>query len=398
MDKGNKQHLLKLYNGRVITSSGILKEGSVIIRGGMIEKITTSPIELPSDATTIDCQGNYIAPGAIDIHCHGGGGCDFTEATAEAFLTVARIHAEHGMTSIYPTIACAPNETFYKVFDAMAEVATRDDHGGANILGLHLEGNYLNPAYKGGQYPEFLLQPNRDEYRQMLDYSPYIKRWSISPELQGAMAMAREISNKGVVASIAHTEADHATMLEAVESGFSMVTHLYNAMSGVHKRGAFKHSGVIESCYLIDELNVEIIADGVHNPPTLLRFAHKFKGVEKTAIVTDSNACAALEGVTSFYGGRVIIEDGVGKTADRTALSSSIATSDRLIRVMVQQAGIPLLDAVRMASETPARIMNIGDKKGSLQKGLDADIIVFNDAIDVLHTMIGGRVVFSKEA
>lgn len=387
--------MIKLYNGRVITPSGIINNGTVLVEGDKIVEVTASNIETPVDGEAIDCGGNCVAPGLIDIHCHGGGGYDFMDATVEAFRSIMETHARYGMTSIYATTACCSNETIYKVlntYEQMKEV----DHKGCNLLGVHLEGNCLNPKYKGGQNPEFLMTPDEAEYRPIAEYGSGVKRWSISPELPGALEMGRYLSRRGILPSIAHSDADHETMKAAVSSGFTHVTHLYNAMSGIHKNREFKRAGVVESCYLLDELSVEIIADGVHNPVELLLFVHKFKGVERTALITDAMACAGVEGMTSYYDGRVIIEDGVGKLADRSALASSIATADRLVRVMTQQAGIPLIDAVRMGAETPARIMGVADRKGSIQKGKDADIIVFNNNIDILRTMVGGKSVYVR--
>ena len=381
--------LLKLFNGTILTPSGTIRNGTLMIRDGKIDEITDANIE--TDCPQLDVKGSYIAPGCIDIHTHGGAGHDFYDATPEAFIAIAEAHARHGMTSLYPTIAVSPNETFYRVFDVFEQLKTVQ-HNGANLPGIHLEGNYLNPVYKGGQNPLYLALPDEAEYRDMLEHSPDIKRWSISPELPGAIEMGRYISRRGVLPSIAHTNADHQTVVEAYKNGYTHATHLYSAMSTIHKEREYKYSGVVESVYLIEEMTAEVIADGIHLPHTLLQFAYKFKGPEKVALITDAMELALCPGMKVTHDGRVIIEDGVAKLADRSAIAGSIATSDRLIRTMIA-AGIPLHDAIRMAAETPATIMGIQDRKGTLCKGMDADVIVFDKDINIQTTIIGGRIV-----
>ena len=221
--------------------------------------------------------------------------------------------------------------------------------------------------------PEYIRNPQSEEYKHIIENTSCIKRWDAAPELEGAIEFGRYVSSKGVVTSIAHTTANYNVVKAACEAGYSLATHFYNAMTGVHKKREFKYEGTIESIYLMDGMNVELVADGIHVPPVILRMVHKMKGVERTCLITDAMGCTASDSKEAFDP-RVIIEDGVCKLSDRSAIAGSIATMDRLIRTMVQQAEIPLEDAVRMASETPARIMGIYDRKGSLDKGKDATL------------------------
>ena len=208
--------------------------------------------------------------------------------------------------------------------------------------------------------------------------------------MPGALDFAKFITSKSVLASIAHTSAGFKAVKAGFEAGFTHVTHFYNAMPGFHKYHEFKHEGTVESVYLIDDMTVEMIADGIHVPPVLLSLIHKVKGVERTCLITDALACAASDSQVAFDP-RVIIEDGVCKLSDRSALAGSIATMDRLIRTAVDQAYIPLADAVRMASETPARIMGIYDRKGSLQRGKDADINIFDKTLNLVKVISMGK-------
>jgi N-acetylglucosamine-6-phosphate deacetylase len=205
----------------------------------------------------------------------------------------------------------------------------------------------------------------------------------------------------GILPAIAHTDAVYEDVIEAFNSGYTLATHFYSAMSGVTRRNAFRYAGVIESAYLIDNMDVEIIADGVHLPAPLLKLICKIKGTQHTALITDAMRGAGMAPGESILGSlkdgiKVIIEDGVAKMPDRTAFAGSVATFDRLVRNMVKLAEVPLIEAVRMASETPARIMNIKDKKGSLEKGKDADIVIFNNDIQVDTTIVNGKIVYKN--
>lgn len=372
-----KNTYTKLLNGPILTPEGILRDAHLLFSEGKIVEISRRNTEIDG-AQIIDARGHYIAPGCIDIHVHGGGGHDFTEATPEAFYAAATAHARYGTTAIYPTLAASPREVFDRATSA-CETIMNAPRTGARILGLHLEGNYLNPLMRGAQDPAFLYPPRPEEYAGMLERSRCIKRWSAAPELEGALDFGRYATRRGVLVSIAHTAAGYPQLKAALEAGYRHVTHFYNAMTGVHRAGGFKREGTIESVYLMkDELTVEVVADGVHVPPAILQLVFQLMGAGRVALVTDAMLPAACPETGLIYGGRVIVEDGVCKLADRSAIAGSIATMNRTIRTMTQQAGVPLPEAVRMASQTPAEIMHIDDRKGSLAPGKDADIILFD--------------------
>ena len=383
----------KITNAKLLLPTGIAHDKSVVFESGKIVEISDNNTMIGS-LPTIDAKGCFVAPGCIDTHIHGGGGHDFTEATTEAFRAIAHAHARYGTTALYPTLAAAPLSVFEESI-RVCESVMKEEPKGASILGLHLEGNYLNRTMCGGQNPEYLSLPDEKEYKALLRETSCVKRWSAAPELPGALEFGRFASDLGVLVSLAHTVADYSIIKEAYQYGYTHATHFYNAMTGVHKQGEYKKEGTIESVYLMDDMTVELIADGIHVPPAILQLVYKLKGVDKTILVTDAMAPAASENPVS-HDKRVIIEDGVCKLADRSALSGSIATSDRLIRTLVNQAGIPLFDAIRMASETPARIMGIYDRKGSLEKGKDADIIIFDENIEIQTTIVEGRIVYNK--
>ncbi len=380
--------LQQIINGRILTPKGWLKGGSLLVEGNKIVKVSESA-ELVDGATVIDAKGCDVVPGGIEMHVHGGGGRDFMEGEEEAFRVAVDAHLQHGTTAIFPTLSSSTVpmiEAAMKVCDKLMEEPD------SPIMGLHLEGPYFNMAQAGAQIPEWIKAPVKEEYEHLLKYSKCLKRWDEAPELEGSIDFVKACVENGVLPSIGHTRATYEDVHAANEAGMTHATHFYNAMPVVYKNREFKTAGTVESIFTEENMTVEMIADGIHVPPVMLRMIYQIKGVEKTALITDALACTACSADTAFDP-RVILEDGVCKLADRSALAGSIATMDRLIRTCVQEAGIPLEDACRMASETPARIMGILDRKGTLEEGKDADIIMLNADQQLTFVMQMGRVV-----
>lgn len=380
--------LTQIVNARILTPGGWLKNGSVLIRDNKILEVTNCDLPIVG-AKMIDAKDSYIIPGGIEIHAHGGGGRDFMEGTEEAFRTAVTAHMMHGTTSIFPTLSSSTMPMIYAAARTTEQLMSEPN---SPVLGLHLEGHYFNLNMAGGQMPENIKYPDPTEYIPLLENTSCIKRWDAAPELPGAMQFGKYITSKGVLASVGHTQAEFEDIYTGFHAGFTHATHFYNAMPGFHKRKGYKNEGTVESIYLMDDMTVEVVADGIHVPPTILRLVYKIKGVEKTALITDALACAASDSKEAFDP-RVIIEDGVCKLADRSALAGSVATMDRLIRTVVQKADIPLADASRMVSETPARIMGVIDRKGTLEKGKDADIMALDNDLNVRAVWAMGELV-----
>ena len=380
--------LKQIINGRVLTPQGWIEGGSVVIEGNKIKAVKECNC-LEEGAEVIDAKGCVVVPGGIEMHVHGGGGRDFMEGTEEAFRVAVDAHLQYGTTAIYPTLSSSTIPMIEKAVETCDKLMQEPD---SPILGLHLEGPYFNPKQAGAQIPEWIKAPVAEEYEPLLEKSKCLKRWDEAPELPGSIDFIKSCCKHGVLPSIGHTRATYEDVHAANEAGMTHATHFYNAMPVVYKNREFKVAGTVESIFAEENMTVEMIADGIHVPPVMLRMIYQIKGVEKTALVTDSLACAATHGDAAFDP-RVILEDGVCKLADRSALAGSIATMDRLIRTCVQQAGIPLQDACRMASETPAKIMGVYDRKGSIEAGKDADIIMFNDDLELTFVMQMGRIV-----
>ena len=395
---------LIITNGKIILPDKPVEEGTVICENGKItailKKTDTFPKNENIETETIDANGDYVSPGFIDIHTHGGGGFDFMDGTVEAYLGAAETHAKYGTTALLPTTLAGSFEELMKTF-SVYKVAKQKNKNGAAFLGLHLEGPYFSYNQRGAQDPKYLRNPDPAEYNRILEACDDIVRWSLAPELEGAIEFGKVLTSKSILPSIAHSDAVYEQVVEAYHAGFTHITHLYSGMSTVTRRNAFRYAGVVEAAYLIDDMTVEIIADGVHLPKPLLQFVYKFKGPEKTALCTDSMRGAGMPDGESILGSlekgqKVIIEDGVAKLPDRSAFAGSVATADRLIRTMINVAEVPLTDAVKMMTITPARILKINNRKGSLEKGKDADITIFDKNIHVSHTILNGNVIYKN--
>lgn len=390
---------LQIVNGKVITPSGILPAGCMLVKNGIITAIEKdiTPIQ---NATVIDAGGNYISPGFIDIHIHGGGGYDFMDGNETAFLKIAETHARYGTTAMLPTTLTSTKEEMLETL-AVYEKANKKNENGAQFLGMHLEGPYFAMNQRGAQNPRYIRNPDPGEYKEILSKTSCIKRWSAAPELEGAIEFGKYVKSKGVLPAVAHTDAIYEDVIVAFENGYTLATHLYSGMSGVTRRNAFRYAGVVESSFIIDDMDVEIIADGIHLPAPLLKLIYKIKGSYRTALITDAMRAAGTDVKESILGNKenglkIIVEDGVAKLPDRLSFAGSVATADRLVRTMINMAAVSLVETVKMITATPARIMGVADKKGELVVGKDADIVIFDEDINIQTTIVKGKIVYRR--
>lgn len=379
--------IIQIVGGKILTPQGWLLGGSLVVEGNKIAGIDKSDGRIEG-ATLIDANGGAVAPGGIDLHVHGGGGFDFMEGREEAFRKAVAAHLQHGTTAIYPTLSSSSPKMIRDAIEVTEKLMAEPDCG---ILGLHLEGPYFNPDMAGGQMPQYITPPIRSDYEDIILSTRVLKRWDAAPELPGTEEFGRFCCKHGVLPAIAHTKAEWDDVKKAHAAGFRHATHFYNAMTGFHKVREYKHEGTVESVYALPDMTVEVIADGIHVPPTILRMVYLLKGIERTAVITDALAVTAST-ETKAFDPRVIIEDGVCKLADRSALAGSIATMDRLVSTYALKVGIPLEDILRMTSETPATIMGEQNHKGSLRKGYDADVVIYDSNIRLRFVMQMGHV------
>ncbi len=391
-----------IRNATLILPDKILEEGFIICHKGVIIEIGEGAFdEYNQTDTVIDAKGNYVSPGFIDMHTHGAGGYDFMDNTVEAYLSIAQAHAKYGTTSLVPTTLTSTTEALLDTFAIYKEAKAKNVNG-ADFLGLHLEGPYFSYSQRGAQPPEYLRNPQPEEYNAILaEGEQDIIRWSIAPELDGALYLGQLLNSKGILASIGHTDALFEEVVKAYDYGYTHVTHLYSCMSTIVRRDAYRYAGAIEAAYMIDNMTVEIIADGIHVPKSLLQFVCKFKSLDNIALCTDSMRGAGMPDGEYMLGNKeggllTIVEDGVAKLPDRTAFAGSTATADRLVRTMIQIAEIPLFDAIKMITQNPARILGVDKTKGSLTLGKDADIVIFDSNITILYTIVKGKIIYTQ--
>jgi len=386
-------------NAKLVMPYRIVENGWIAVENGKITALGEG--EAPVCDDCIDLGGKYLAPGFIDLHTHGCGGHDYMDGTVEAFLGGAEEMARHGVTLFYPTMSTGAKEDFDRSIAVYNEANAKNEKGAA-FGGIHMEGPYFAYAMKGAQDPRYLRDPDPAEYIPMLDAAPQIRRWSVAPELKGGLEFGRELASRGIVAAMGHTDGIYDDLMKAFENGYSMMCHFYSAMSTIRRINAFRYSGAVELGYMVDDLYVEIIADGTHLPESILRQIFKMKSHDKICLITDSMRGAGLpEGTVCRLGNKtdgmeVIIEDGVAKLMDRSAFAGSVATEERLIRTVMEKGGLSLTEAVKMASYNPAAAMRIDDHKGQLRVGYDADFAVFDEDIVIDRTVIGGRTVYQK--
>ena len=375
-----------LCHARVITPERVI-DGGLTFEGDTILRVFAGD-DYEKTGESIDCGGKYLSPGFVDIHVHGAYEASFFDADMDALNRATRFHALHGTTSILPTTASG---SFERILAAVKCVARAMEQGndGARILGAHLEGSFFNPKCAGAQNPEYLYPATPDKYMPMVE-TGIVRRISASPEIDGVLDMARRLAPQGILFSVAHSDANYDDMMRALDAGFTHVTHIYNAISMLSNCYFYPQVGACETALLHDEFTVEAICDGRHVPPQLLRLMYKIKGPDRFHAVTDAVFSGAPDGPCDEYGMPCLVEDEVCMLADRSAFAGSVATTERLLATLVFDAQVPLCDAVKMCSLTPARQIGARDI-GRLAPGMKADINLLGDDLKVQKTWIGGR-------
>ena len=373
-----------LTNGKIISDGKEICGYDIIIKDGKIIELKPTA---ETDGEKIDLGGNYIAPGFIEIHCHGGGGYEFIDATPEAFKKACETHAAHGTRVIYPTISATDYDTMVRVLQTAR--AVKNDCA-IEIPGIHLEGPYFALEMCGGQAPGIVRDVDREEYESLLEeYSDVIARWDYAPEKDKDNAFLNAVRDRGILAATAHSSAEYDDVLRAFNGGNRLVTHLYSCTSTITRHQGFRHLGIVESAYLLDDMYVEAIADGCHLPLDLLKMIIKFKGTDHVCLITDALRPGGIGEEGKEYRDcpvPFVIEDGVAKLLDRSAFAGSIATSDILLKTAVK-SGCTIADAVKMMTATPAKVMGL-TTKGKIAAGYDACFTVFNENLDIVDIAI----------
>ncbi len=386
-----------ITNARLVLPDRVTDPDALLIDGGRITAVGQDA-RLCSAEQRIDAEGGYLTPGLIDMHLHGGDNADFMDATADAFERAARLHLRHGTTTLLPTTMAASMEELLALIACFRRVRGQADHTMPHMPGLHLEGPFLAAAQAGAQDPRYLYPPEPKYYLPLLDAGEdVIRRVSAAVELPGALALGDELGKRHIMAAIAHSDAEYSQALEGLRHGYTHLTHFYSGMSSLHRIAAYRRLGLVETAYLDERFTVEIIADGRHLPPELLRLIVKGIGISRISLITDAMRGAGLEDgrrvrLGSLQNGQMtVIENGVAFMPDHSCFAGSVCTSDRCIRTMVRDAGVTLPEAVRMMTLNPARLLGLNRRKGALAVGLDADLCLFDDQLRIRQVFVSGN-------
>lgn len=379
---------VQVVQGRVILPDRVLDHGRVVIEDGVIQAVTDDGSRF---APTDDVGDHFVAPGLVDVHTHGIAGADTMDASREALLTMARRYAAHGVTGFLPTTMTHSMHTTRQAIRQVSAYISQpegQDPAAAQVLGIHLEGPWISVRYKGAQNGQYISLPDEEAVAALLaEGQGTVKIVSLAPELPGADQAIRMLRRHGVCVSIGHTGASYDEALRAMDAGATQITHCFNAMPPLHHR----HPGVIGAGLSRGDVYAELIADGVHVHPAVMRVLVQVKGRERVMLVSDSMSATELpDGVYALGEQNVYVRDGGARLSDGT-LAGSTLTLDRAVRNMIHLCGIAVHDAVYMASAAPAEAIGLGHHKGKICPGYDADLVILDADMRPLRVMIGGQ-------
>ncbi|MGI9069832.1 MAG: N-acetylglucosamine-6-phosphate deacetylase [Bryobacteraceae bacterium] len=373
---------------RLILPDTILDNAWITFDNGIVTDFGSGPP--PSASNSVDGLGRFLAPGFIDTHVHGGNGSDFLDATPEAFSTIAGYHLSQGTTALCPTLTTTTYEHIGTVLNVWSKVK---DTCTARILPVHLEGPHLAATKAGAQDPKLLRSPTEADTAWLVTNASRIAQMTIAPELPNALQLIQRCRRAGIIMSAGHTEAREESIRTSISHGLTKVTHLFNAMTYAVKSGLFREPGLAEYALIEDRLACELIADGFHVAPTLMQLAIRSKGPARLALISDALAGTGLPVGSTFMLGSLPcrVAQGFCELADGSALAGSATTLIDQVRIMHQTVEVPLVDAVRMATGTPASLLGLNDRYGSIAHGFAADFIQFDTDFRIHAVWVGGR-------
>lgn len=383
--EGEDEVKVIIRHAKIVTTEKITPPVNVWIKDGHIKKITHEDHSHLENYQIIDAKEHLLIPGMIDVHIHGANGFDMMDGTIESILEVSNTCSKTGCTSFLPTSVTSSIEDLLQMIRNVKQVMGNEP--GARIEGIHLEGPYLNVKRKGMQNEKFLRHPNMDEMKQILDEAgSLIKMVTIAPELPGGMEMVKFLKEKGIIVALAHSDATYEEAKEAFSKGASHVTHCFNAMRPIHHRDP----GIVVAAFEEPHVSLQAIVDHVHLHPAIVRLMHQMKGPEGVVLITDAlQAMYMGDGEYEFGGHQVTVSDGIARLADETLASSTVTMNEALRKTV--DSKIPLTDAVYMASTAPANLLGL-HKKGRIEPGADADLVLIDSEFNVKWTMINGHI------
>jgi N-acetylglucosamine-6-phosphate deacetylase len=389
--RSQSSNRIALTNGRILLPQQIVTGQALLVDAGRIIGLTDT-VSLSSEVEQLDVGGRYISPGLIDIHMHGAMGHTFNEPTAEAFGTITAETAKRGITALLATTSTAPIPALVESL-AFTRQWLAALHDGSQILGVHVEGPYFDLAQAGAQDPANIRNPDDGTPEQLLAYHDVIKIMTFAPELPGSLALTTRLVELGIVPAAGHSSAKDTEVLAGLDAGLRHIIHIWSGQSSTVREGPWRKPGLLETTLTYDGFTAEMIADHKHLPATLMKLAFKCLGPDRLCAISDATSGAGLPEGSRFRMGEMEYEvcDGVGMMLDRSSFAGSTTLLNQMIPILTEVVDIPLVEAVRMASLTPAGVIGMADRKGSLETGKAADIAIFEDDFTAWHVMIGGK-------
>lgn len=380
-----------LINGRLILPQEVVSHKAIVVQKGVIVGFSNAD-RLDKDTELIDVGGRYIAPGLIDIHTHGALGYSFNEATEEAFAAITAEHIKRGVTSLLATTSTAPIPKLVECLE-LSQQWMKESREGARVLGVHVEGPYFSLEQRGAQDPSNIRNPDDGTVDQLLTYHAVIKIMTYAPELPGALELTKKLAALGVVPAAGHSSAQEKDVFAAKEVGLRHVIHIWSGQSTTIREGPWRKPGLLEVTLASNDLTVEMITDNRHLPATLMKLAYKCVGPDRLCIISDATNGAGLPEGSRFRmmdSTEAEVQNGVSVMLDRTAFAGSTTLLNQMIPILTDVVGVPLVEAIRMGSINPARVIGVDVRKGSLEINKDADIAIFNDDFTAWRTMVNG--------
>jgi N-acetylglucosamine-6-phosphate deacetylase len=390
---------LILANLQIHTEKNELSNACVVIRDDKIvalESDLKAALAKFQSADVIEFPENYhLVPGLIDLHTHGANGSDVMDGTQDALINISKTLAKEGTTGFLATTMTASADAIEKALMNVRDFTRASHKVGASILGVHLEGPFISEKKMGAQCPDRILAPSVASIERWQKVSGNaIKLVTLAPELENSREVIRYLKQNNIIASMGHTHASYAESVLAIEEGCSHATHLFNAMRGIHQR----EPGVVTAALLSEKVMAELIVDGVHLHPAIVELAFKLKGKDKIVLITDAMRAKCLhDGVYELGGQAVVVKNKVASLEDGT-LAGSVLTMNSALQNVLDFTGCSFADAIKMASENPARELGVFAKKGSIALNKDADLVVLDDKFNVMLTVCGGEIVYEAKS
>ena len=389
--KGNVEPMYAVVNGRVVLPSSTEDTLAIVVASGKVIAIDETAA-LPKELPMVDAGGRLVTPGLIDIHIHGAQGYTFNEPTYESYDAITRVNASRGVTALLATTATAPIADLLACL-RFARSWVAEPRAGAQVLGVHVEGPYFSLEQAGAQDPANLLVPTDATVNELLTYHDVIRMMTFAPELPGATELTRRLVGMGIIPAAGHSSAREEDLLAPMQAGLGHMIHIWSGQSTTVREGPWRKPGLLEVTLARDDITAEMIADNRHLPPTLMKLAYKCIGPDRLCVISDATSGAGLEDGARFHMGQMeyVVGNGVGMMLDGSAFAGSTTLLNQMLPVLVDVVGVPVHEAVRMASLTPARVIGAASRKGSLEPGKDADIVIFGDDFVPWRVAIGGR-------